>query len=330
MSWFEISLKEFRGAYTPLSPINEEVQRYSFFSRSISDFDALTYVYLLIGIIFAGLVLFALFRRVGGEVKGFSRIIFLLCAVISLYGLYVLTLLWNVPVGGIPEKLRDGAFGDSFGTLNTLFSGLAFSGVLITLLIQKIDLSEARTQSSRQQSESQFYNLLNLQQQVIQGFDIHLESGRATPKTLLGRDCFRYWRGKLKRRYNPKRFEGRENGTAQMAAYDSVLQAHLGDLGLYFRSLYAVFRYIETTAIEDRKHFALVVRSLLSDYELIFLFYNCLSDKGSKFKVYAEKYALFDNLDVGLLLSVDDVALMSVEAFGENEEALNIKSIFSR
>ncbi|MNH16762.1 hypothetical protein D3C76_1537490 [compost metagenome] len=115
-----------------------------------------------------------------------------------------------------------------------------------------------------------------------------------------------------------------------MAAYDSVLQAHLGDLGLYFRSLYAVFRYIETTAIEDRKHFALVVRSLLSDYELIFLFYNCLSDKGSKFKVYAEKYALFDNLDVGLLLSVDDVALMSVEAFGENEEALNIKSIFSR
>lgn len=35
-----------------------------------------------------------------------------------------------------------GTFGDSFGALNALFSGLAFAGVIITILIQKSELNE--------------------------------------------------------------------------------------------------------------------------------------------------------------------------------------------
>lgn len=330
MSWFEISQDAIGAPYVSVGYVNEEPPKYPLLSKSLSDFDFEVYAWLLVGFVILGTVLLLIFKRLGNGVKGSSRVVFVLCAVALMYGAFLLVLLWNVPIGGIPDRLREGAFGDTFGTLNALFSGLAFSGVLITLLMQRIDLSDSRALNRKQQAESQFYNILNLQQQVIQGFDIHLESGRAVPKTVQGRDCFRHWVKKIKRRYDFHKEKGKDFESAQAAAYESVLKAHLGDLGLYFRSLYAVFRFIETADEEDRKHFALVVRSLLSDYELVMLFYNCINEKGWKFKVYAEKYALFDNLDIGLLLSIDDVALMTIEALGENEEALNIKSILSR
>lgn len=41
---------------------------------------------------------------------------------------------------------KSGQFGDSFGVLNSLFSGLAFSGVIITILLQRKELALQRTE----------------------------------------------------------------------------------------------------------------------------------------------------------------------------------------
>jgi hypothetical protein len=45
--------------------------------------------------------------------------------------------------------------------------------------------------------------------------------------------------------------------------------------------------------------------------------------KGEKFKRFAKSYALFDNLDVELLIDDKHVRFMDKEAYGENEEALS-------
>jgi hypothetical protein len=256
--------------------------------------------------------------------RSIFQIALVLASILAAYTFFFIVLVWDLPAIAIFDKMRDGTFGDSFGTLNTLFSGLAFSGVLITIFIQRIDLLETRQLSVKQQTEAQFYNLLNLQQQVIQGFDLHIGG-----KTIQGRDCFRDWRRKLRVQYTRNRKKGIENGKASMAAYGYVLNAHLGDLGLYFRSLYTVFRYIDTIDHRDRSHYAVVVRSLLSDYELLLLFYNCLSVKGEKFMAFAEKHALFDNLNIQLLLSFDDVALMKASVYGKNPEALAVLEFLS-
>lgn len=95
----------------------------------------------------------------------------------------------EIPIRKLPSVIREGAFGDSFGTLNALFSGFAFSGVLITLLLQRRDLSEVRKQGSYQQIESQFYNMLTLQHSVVQSFDLK----RDGEVTMTGRDCFKTW-----------------------------------------------------------------------------------------------------------------------------------------
>lgn len=186
-------------------------------------------------------------------------------------------------------------------------------------------MAENQAQNVKQQTESQFYNMLNLQQQVIQGFDLH----RLVPNsqhTIQGRDCFRDWRNNLYNRHSElaEKHDYKCSMERAIEAYQKVLKKHQGDLGLYFRSLYSVFRFIESSDSNDKKSFALVVRSLLSDYELVILFYNCLSLRGQKFKRFAINYALFDNLDIELLVATEHVLFMEKESYGDNEEALSL------
>lgn len=230
---------------------------------------------------------------------------------------------------GLPNQsealigVRSGTFGDAFGTLNALFSGLAFAGVMMTLLLQRKDLAENQEQISKQQVESQFYSLLNLQQQIVHGFDI--QRRRSSGDIMInGRDCFGEWFNSMRSTSKSSRFQSLISPERAMAGYEEMMRIHQGDLGLYFRSLYSLFKYIENSSYDDKKHLALIVRSFLSDYELVLIFYNCLSSKGEKFRRYAEMYALFDNLDVLLLIDLEHVRLIPPSAFGENLNALKL------
>lgn len=48
---------------------------------------------------------------------------------------------------------KSGTFGDTFGALNALFSGLAFTGVIVTILIQRTELKNQRLELSLQRTE---------------------------------------------------------------------------------------------------------------------------------------------------------------------------------
>jgi hypothetical protein len=48
---------------------------------------------------------------------------------------------------------NSGTFGDTFGALNALFSGLALAGVIVTILIQRSELKHQRTELSLQRFE---------------------------------------------------------------------------------------------------------------------------------------------------------------------------------
>jgi hypothetical protein len=221
------------------------------------------------------------------------------------------------------KGVRSGTFGDAFGVVNALFSGLAFSGVIVTLLYQRADLAESRSQINRQQIESQFYNLLSLQQSIVQGFDLH-NSADSSKLVAQGRDCFRIWRSHLVERYEifPTLKPNRSEPDRVVWASSKMVEKYQGDAGLYFRSLYSVFRFIDSSTHEDKQRLAVTVRSFLSDYELVALFYNCFSRRGGGFVKYVCKYALFDNLDVELLLKVGHVRHFEKSAFGENKAAL--------
>jgi len=55
-----------------------------------------------------------------------------------------------------------GQFGDKFGAISSLFSGLAFAGVIFTILLQRRDLNETRNAMCHERFDNTFFQLLNL------------------------------------------------------------------------------------------------------------------------------------------------------------------------
>jgi hypothetical protein len=81
--------------------------------------------------------------------------------------------------------------------------------------------------------------------------------------------------------------------------YDYYYHVHQSDLGHYFRNLYYIVRYVEKSKIreEDKIEFIKILRSQLSNYELLLLAYNGLHPYGQEFYKYIENFELLKSLN---------------------------------
>ncbi|NWE12836.1 putative phage abortive infection protein [Pseudomonas yamanorum] len=248
-----------------------------------------------------------------------------IAVIVLIYGVYYCFLYYGfsqlVDGGDTLVGIRSGSFGDAFGTLNALFSGLAFSGVLITVLLQRKDLRGSQEEASRQQIESQFYNMLRLQQEIVSSIDLQRTqfnpiSNSSIQIVTQGRDCFKSWDRMLKVEYE------KHGGLSQFerveAAYGGVWEKHRNDLGLYLRSLLNLFRFLSKSNHVDKKWLGDVVLSMISDYELVIIFYSFFASEAQGLSSYAEEFSIFENIDVGLLLESSDVLFLDKKFFGNN------------
>ena len=225
-----------------------------------------------------------------------------------------------------------GTFGDMFGAINALFSGLAFAGLIITLIMQHEELGYQRqeiTQTNEelgaqrkvfesqtttmkiQRFENTLFNLLSLQQRIVDNLFFEPKDGADSTPESKGRYVFDSLYNSVAMCF--------EDGTSDpirgikgMIMREDDISAYkrcsgISALDHYFRHLYRIFKYIDESPLiedKDRYHYACIVRAQLSDCELLVLFYNALNvnDDGElKFKYLIEKYAVFNNIRKELL-----------------------------
>lgn len=121
-------------------------------------------------------------------------------AVISIIAFVVVIGLWFYSYSTLKDRTEEdrGTFGDMFGAVNALFSGLAFAGIIITILLQRKELSlqrqeleETRAELKRtadaqdtqikvlmsQQYQTTFFSLLNAHTNLIGGLNFNNEIG---------------------------------------------------------------------------------------------------------------------------------------------------------
>lgn len=79
----------------------------------------------------------------------------------------------------------DGSFGDKFGVVNALFSGLAFAGIIITIYLQMSELREQRDELKmtrgtfeKQLFESTFFEMLKIHNENVQSMGDDKVQGR--------------------------------------------------------------------------------------------------------------------------------------------------------
>ena len=225
------------------------------------------------------------------------------------------------------DKDERGTFGDMFGAVNALFSGLAFAGLIVTLIMQHEELGLQREELAQtndelaaqreefaaqtktmkiQRFENTLFNMLSLQQGRINSLDYIPQDGADPNPESRGKYVFDVF-------YNKKitKFQyGNERqimGIKGLIQYENDIQAYrrVSEISIfdsYFRHLYRIFKYIDESQLIDdteRYSYSCIVRAQLSEYELLLLFYNALTidDNGIyKFKNLIEKYAIFNNI----------------------------------
>lgn len=99
--------------------------------------------------------------------------------------------------------------------------------------------------------------------------------------------------------------------------YSRAYKKHQTALGIQFRTLYRLIRWIDGTPKlkeADKWHYIALVRAQLSWIELVFLFYGGLTHDGYPFVALANKYALFDNLEEGKDPLIEAILAAPLEA----------------
>tara|TARA_A100000171_G_C2102636_1_gene130544 strand:- start:244 stop:978 length:735 start_codon:yes stop_codon:yes gene_type:complete len=230
-----------------------------------------------------------------------------------------------------PENyIKLGAWGDFFGgTLNPVLSFIAILGLLLTIVMQRDELSLTRQELSRsasalenqarllnQQSfENTFFNLLSLHNEIVNSIDL-MSDGKVTAS---GRDCFTSFHRRLGQEYRKasKSHEDLDEIEIIRIAFENFWSRNQTDLGHYFRLMFNIVKFVSESEFKD-SYYIKFLRAQISDQELVIIFYNCLTPQGQKFKKYAEKYSLFDNIEKKSIFSIEDhCKLFEPVAFGE-------------
>lgn len=221
----------------------------------------------------------------------------------------------------ISTEVVQGTFGDKFGAINALFSGLAFAGIIFTILLQRKELELQRNELEQtrdvfseqgktlklQQFESTFFNLLNLHHQIVDAIDIQetniLGDLDKEPKMLKSRDCFKFFYDDFKKCYRAEEqlMKPSKNDTDELLiiekAFHEFFIKYQSDLGHYWRNMYNILKFINKQNPEDKFFYSNLLRAQLSSHELLLLFYNCLSHYGNKkFKPLIEDHYFLQNL----------------------------------
>lgn len=271
---------------------------------------------------------------------------------IVIIGLWILnyTVLIDLPV------TERGTIGDMFGVINSLFSGLALAGIILTILLQRKELKYQRQELSDtreefriqnetlkiQRFENTFFHLLDQLHQIVNAIDFtyHTKKKKEQAKsfsqmtnnrnseledlvsvTITGRDVFRYKFNKLN-----------DNIISNDKDFKKIYLMHYGlskaDFGHYFRTLYRILKIIDETdfifngstdkneIFQIKYKYASILRAQISDYELGWIFYNCLSENGiEKFKPLIEKYSFFNNLPNELIQDSNNLKLYNNKAY---------------
>ncbi|NGZ15741.1 hypothetical protein HGG78_18720 [Vibrio aestuarianus] len=232
-------------------------------------------------------------------------------AIFLIYAASLILLTWPISEFSINKS---GVFGDSFGALTSIFSGLAFAGVVWTIVSQREELKVTRDELKNQGFENAFFQMLKLHNQIINEIDLVNTRKEAGVVRTAGRDCFVTFVNRFFEHYDVQVRKGDDlEGEANRlyAAYSSFWDDNGHELAHYFRFLYNIFKFIDESEIKNKQFYSRLVRAQLSDQELILIYYNSFGPYGKKFQSYIETFQLMDNLQKSYVIHESHMTLIS-------------------
>lgn len=216
------------------------------------------------------------------------------------------------------------------------------------LRAQREEFTQQNKTLKLQRFENTFFHMMELQQQIVNDLfikvsgresvweDSPLGGGRDNKEVIVdnsvrGRQVFSYI---FKHKKYAYKYAGVFNSIVEKGLDGYEETPYLSLLDHYFRHLYTILRYVDETdafnlndegnedveyAYKQKYHYTTIVRSTLSRFELLVLYYNGLSIYGrEKLKPLIEKYTLLNNLDMhSLSFSKDNLEVCKIQTHND-------------
>ena len=209
-----------------------------------------------------------------------NRIAILLFGVVlSVTLLYGGLLVWaNWPIRDF-SLARSGFFGESFGVINTIFSGLAFAGVILTIHIQQHELMESKETFRKERFEDSFYRLLGFYRQNLDDIKI-IDHRTGTAHDGVGALIFLIKKlHAAMQKYSPF-LDSPDQDDRKVYCFKLFLETQriLTRQTRYLGTLECLLEQIETElpSPEARSPYWRILMSQLTIFELKYIFYSCL------------------------------------------------------
>lgn len=245
-----------------------------------------------------------------------------------------------------------GTFGDMFGAVGALFSGLAFAGVIVTMMQQsetlKLQREDLRNQTEAimlqrqeiantnkelqeqnktivlQRFENTFFSMLEIQQEILNNITVFKE---ITHISKSGKE--------EEKRINRDELHGRPAMSILWKNYCIAIRIdkeignpiqyfvkYLSDKQYtvpYFRQVFQIITFVDRSNIltlEEKNSYICIIRDTLSSDEISLIFYYVISKNDyQRYKQLIEKYALFEHIGDSMLVSPNHRSLYDDGAY---------------
>jgi len=200
----------------------------------------------------------------------------LVLGITILYAGVLIYLNWPIKSTSISKT---GLFGDSFGVINTIFSGLAFAGLILTLHAQRQELNESKISFRKERFEDTFFRLLEFYRHNLDNIRI---SDYRTKEIYIGVGALNFLIKKFNEALQPfgpylnKGIDGKDMYCFKLFG---EAQNILGRQTRYLGTLECLLNLVDKSDFtnEDKNNYYDIISSQLTAFELQYLFYTCMT-----------------------------------------------------
>lgn len=233
------------------------------------------------------------------------------------------------------------SFGGIFNVLTSLFTGLAFAGLIISVILQTQELKATREEFSgqkkalqNQEFDNKFFQMLNLLNTIKSNLTLEKHNGDEVFERLLFELLI-----EIKKQASVD-LDETDKLNIFIKIFDEYNDTYDTNFKYYFLNLYQIFKYISESAPKEKtKFYSNIIRAQLSKNELILLTYNAIGVQNfttNTYQQYIESYSLLEHMQLDDFLSHPHVRVSDIsstveeilkkyndDAFGENQKFID-------
>ena len=241
---------------------------------------------------------------------------------------------------------KSGGFGDSFGAVNSLFSGLALAFIIYSIVQQQIALTlqkqemkqaliEFRTQNESlkmQRFENTFFNLISLHHSLVDKISIEVNGTK-----IVGHESLRHLNSEFRQLFAEKQkelgkldlYSFNPHRSAVMNVFTKFYNSrdeHLSQCFANFITLATVTKESNLLTDDVKEQYFSIIASQIHPCEIALLFYYFQVGKGNNVKSLFNDLGLPRKIDQNLLADKDHLFLFDSDEAVKDILTKNIRS----